>query len=133
MNITQRAKIAQIQNAKNCLLEEKEEILNNFLNTIGSKALSKSSNGRHRIFTPLKTISTFIKQVLSPDKSCKNAVSGLIVERLVEGKDSICTNTGSYVKARNRLSEGAIYELIKLSGTSSKTKQAENWKVYGRV
>ena len=132
MNITQRAKIAQIQNAKNWLLEEKQGTINNFLNTIDSKSLSKVGNARNRIFTPLTTICTFVKQVLSSDKSCKNAVSGVIAERLLEGKSSICTNTGSYVKARHRLSESSIYELVKSSGTSSMIKQAEAWKVYGR-
>ena len=88
----------QIQNAKNRLLEGKHGLLNNFLNAIDNNALSKPGNARNRIFTPLTTICTFIKQVLSSDKSCKNAVSGLIVERLAEGKVGICTNTGSYVK-----------------------------------
>jgi hypothetical protein len=132
VNITQSIKRAQIQNTKNWLLEEKQGTLQNFLNTIDSKALSKASNVRNRIFTPLTTIGTFIKQVLSSDKSCKNAVSGVIAERLVEGKHGICTNTGSYVKARHRLLESTIYELVKSSGTSSKIKQAESWKVYGR-
>ena len=132
MNITQRTKIAQIQNTKNWLLEEKQGTLNNFLNTIDSKSLSKASKNRNRIFTPLTTIYTFIKQVLSSDKSCKNAVSGVIAERLAEGKCTICTNTGSYVKARHRLSESSIYELVKSSGALSKIKQEESWKVYGR-
>ncbi|MDP3267910.1 MAG: IS4 family transposase, partial [Legionella sp.] len=66
------------------------------------------------------------------DKSCKNAVSGVIAERLVEGKSSICTNTGSYVKARHRLSERSIYELVKSSGVSLKINQVDSWKVYGR-
>ncbi|MDP3269751.1 MAG: hypothetical protein Q8M40_12010, partial [Legionella sp.] len=113
MNSTQRIKIAQIHSTKNWLLEEKLETLNNVLNTIDDKTLSQASNTRNRIFNPLTTICTFIKQVLSSDKSCKNAVSGVIAERLVEGKSSICTNTGSYVKARHRLSERSIYELVK--------------------
>ena len=132
MNITQRAKIAQIQNAKTWLLVGKQGTLTRFLDTIASKALSKASNTRDRIFTPITTICTFIKQVLSSDKSCKNAISGVIAERLIEGKDSICTNTGSYVKARHRLSESSIYELVKSSGTSSKIKRVESWQVYGR-
>jgi Transposase DDE domain len=132
VNITQRAKIAQIQNAKTVLLVEKQGSLNRFLDTIDSKALSKASNTRDRIFTPITTICTFIKQVLSSDKSCKNAISGVIAERLIEGKGSICTNTGSYVKARHRLSESSIYELVKSSGTSSKIKRVESWQVYGR-
>jgi hypothetical protein len=132
MNITQRTKIAQIQNTKHWLLEEKQERLNNFLKTIDSKVLSKKSKSRKRIFTPLTTICTFIKQVLSSDKSCKNALSSVIAERLLNGKSSICTSTGSYVKARHRLSESSIYELVKSSSTSSKIKQVESWQVYGR-
>jgi hypothetical protein len=132
VNNTQRLKTEQIETTKSWLLEEKQGALSNVLTTIDSKALSKTNKSRSRIFTPLTTICTFIKQVLSSDKSCKNAVSGVLAERLTAGKESICTNTGSYVKARHRLSESSIYELVRASSTSSKITQAESWKVYGR-
>ena len=33
---------------------------------------------RKRLYTPMITLWTFIRQVLDPDKSCKNAVSGVL-------------------------------------------------------
>ena len=103
-----------------------------FLETAQNKELLEESGVRNRIFTPLITICMFIKQVLSADRTCKNAVSAVIAERLVEEKSSVCTNTGSYVKARGRLSERCIYELVKSSGTSSEANLSSSWKVYGR-
>lgn len=132
MNITQRKKIEQIQNTKISLLQEENDFLKRFLDTAQNKELLKKSGVRNRIFTPLTTICMFIKQVLSADSTCKNAVSGVIAERLVEEKSSVCTNTGSYVKARGRLSEDCIYELVQSSGTSSESHLSSSWKMYGR-
>lgn len=74
----------------------------------------------------------FIKQVLSADKSCKNAVSGVIAERLLGGKTEISGNTGSYTKARQRLDESTIHELVKAVGGSLLKEVSAQWKPYGR-
>jgi hypothetical protein len=54
----------------------------------------------------------FIKQVLNPDKSCKNAVADLAAEQLITEGKIISTNTGSYSDARQRLPEQMISEWI---------------------
>ncbi len=69
--------------------------------------------------SPTKTLFTFIKQVLNPDKSCKKVVAGVVVEQLHSKKkkqNKISSNTGPYCKARKRLPEDTVKALVKESG-----------------
>lgn len=133
MHINQSGTILQIINKKQFLLEEKNDDL---LKVLTSEESQRIINGvgefRNRIYTPLKTIYMFIKQVLSSDKSCKNALSGLIAERLLDDKKPLSTNTGAYTKARNRLPEETVHSLVKSIGSSSIKKVSSCWKPYGR-
>ena len=94
--------------------------------------LGKCREFRDRIYPPLKTIFTFIRQVLNPDKSCKKAVAGIIAEQLATNKQAASSNTGPYCKARKRLPEAAVRELVKEVGKSSAKKACHRWKPYGR-
>lgn len=121
MDIKQSESILQIINKKQFLVEEKsDDIMNVLTSEEGQRIINGTGEFRNRIYTPLKTIYTFIKQVLSSDKSCNNAVSGVNSEHLVNSKESVGTNTGTYVKARNRLPEKTIHELAKSVGNSTK-------------
>ena len=108
MDIKQNNVLLQILNKKQFLLEKKgrDSLLARLKEE--ESLINEGIEFRARIFTPLQTIYTFIKQVLSPDKSCKNAVAGIIAERAFEDKAQISTSTGSYSKARERLLEGTI-------------------------
>jgi len=125
--------VLQIVNKKQYLLEEKsDDILKALTCDESQKIINTSGEFRSRIYTSLKTIYTFVKQVLSPDKSCKNAVSEVAVKRLLDGQEPVSTNTGSYTKARARLPEKVIYSLVKSVGLSSVEKALSCWKPYGR-
>ncbi|CAM4496302.1 MAG: hypothetical protein LEGION0403_FIIPPAGN_02903 [Legionella sp.] len=127
MNNNQNTTALQIINKKQYLVESKNDELYRLLSSEEQMRLINGSREfRKRVYTPLKTIYTFIKQVLSSDKSCKNAVSGVIAEGLLKDKNVICSSTGSYTKARNRLPEKTLYELFKLSGDFSLKKQRES-------
>ena len=133
MDVKQKLKLAQIKKHKKSLCDKNNISLNEI---IGSKKcqkiISECRNFRDRIYTPLKTLFIFVKQVLNPDKSCKNAVADLVAEQLIiEGK-VVSTNTGSYSNARQRLPEQAISELVKETGESSANKASIGWKVFGR-
>lgn len=79
------------------------------------------------------TLLIFVKQVLNPDKSCKKAIAGFIAEEISTGKDrEASTNTGPYCKARKRLPEGTVQELVKISANLAAKKALIGWKVYGR-
>lgn len=61
---------------------------------------------RQRLYTPLITLWIWLGQVLNKDKSCKNAVSG-VISHLVSAGISVdqipSADTGAYCKARKRL------------------------------
>ncbi|QHS30762.1 hypothetical protein GW537_16885 (plasmid) [Piscirickettsia salmonis] len=56
---------------------------------------------RSRFYTPFVTLILFIRQVLSPDKSCKNTVATFLASVSTEDNNNIpSSNTGPYCKAR---------------------------------
>ena len=88
---------------------------------------------RERIFTPLVTLFLFIRQVLNPDKSCKKTLSNFLAEQ--SSKDNtmlLSTNTGPYCKARQRLPEKTVHELVKCSSRMLTRQASSKWKAYGR-
>ena len=133
MDLNQKLKLAQIKKHKISLSNKNNISLNELL---GSKKfqqiISECRDFRDRIYTPLKTLFIFIKQVLNPDKSCKNAVAELVAEQLISDGKIVSTNTGSYSNARQRLPEQAIRELVKDTGKSPAKKALSSWKAFGR-
>lgn len=134
MNSTQKRTLAQIENHKNSLLNKGFELsLTQILNSEScQKLLNECREYRERIYTPVKTILMFIKQVLNPDKSCKEAVSCAVTEQISAGKSSSSINTGPYCKARKRLPEETIHALVKETGKKSLSGAQSGWKIYGR-
>ena len=93
--------------------------------------INESREFRDRIYSPLKTIFIFIKQVLDPDKSCKNAVAGVVSEQKIMGGRPISSNTGPYCKARERLPEKCVNALVKIVGISASKNAKNHWKWRG--
>jgi hypothetical protein len=71
---------------------------------------------RERLYTPLRTIWTFLYQVLSSDQSCRAAVARLLAFLCVGGKEAGSAKTGPYCKARERLPEKLLADLTRQSG-----------------
>jgi hypothetical protein len=74
---------------------------------------------RQRLYTPLITLWIWLRQVLDKDKSCKNAVSGVMSQLVSAGTpaDQIpSTDTGAYCKARKRLKESFLLRLVRWTG-----------------
>jgi len=71
---------------------------------------------RKRLYDPIITLWIFIRQVLDPDKSCKNAVSGVLSILCDNGEKLPSANTGAYCKARKRLSLSFIVRLLRKVG-----------------
>jgi len=86
--------------------------------------------GRNRLFPPHLTLWTFLLQVLSPDGSCRDALSRLRPWMIANGQKPCSPNTGSYCKARKRLPEGAVETLARQSGQQlcNQTPAAWLWK-----
>ena len=137
MNFKKKNKIKQVKNKRQELADGAPDIF--LLNLLNSekcqKILRECREYRDRIYSPTKTLFTFIKQVLNPDKSCKKAVSGVVVEQLHSKKkkqNKISSNTGPYCKARKRLPEDTVKALVKESGAFPLKSIPMRWKVYGR-
>jgi hypothetical protein len=58
---------------------------------------------RERQFPPTETLSMFLAQALSADRSCQRAVNDAAVKRLCAGLALCSTHTGGYCRARQRL------------------------------
>jgi hypothetical protein len=85
---------------------------------------------RHRIFTPLVTLWTFLSQVLSSDHSCREAVARLIAFRVARGQKPCGPETGSYCKARQRLPLKVLTDLVRgrARQLDETAKDAWTWK-----
>jgi hypothetical protein len=134
MNSTHSTALVQIKKQKQLLVNDQSGIsLNNCLNSEACRGVIGSYQGfRERIYTPVKTIFTFIRQVLGPDKSCRKVVASVATEEFVSNGGNVSTNTGPYCKARQRLPEKIVRELVTKVGQSSVKCAPLGWKVYGR-
>jgi hypothetical protein len=133
MDVKQKYKLAQIKKHKKSLSDKNNISLNEMIGSEKFQSIiSECRDFRDRIYTPLKTLFIFIKQVLNPDKSCKNAVAELAAEQLITEGKVISTNTGSYSNARQRLPEQSVSELVKEIGKIPAKKAPSSWKAFGR-
>jgi hypothetical protein len=134
MDSTHSLTVTQIKKQKQFLLEDCSELsLNNCLHSEACQGVIGRYEGfRERIYTPVRTMFTFIRQVLGPDKSCRKAVAGVVTEEFVSNGGDVSTNTGPYCKARQRLPEKMVRELVTKVGQSSAGCAPSGWKVYGR-
>lgn len=71
---------------------------------------------RERLFPPTETLSMFMAQVLSADRSCQRAVNGLAVKQLRAGLKPCSTHTGGYCRARQRLPVEMVSSLVRSTG-----------------
>ncbi|MCP4473011.1 MAG: IS4 family transposase, partial [Gammaproteobacteria bacterium] len=78
----------------------------------------KVGNYRDKVFNPLVTLKTFLRQVLGDNGSCKEAVANVLPERVRQGLTANSMNTGPYCKARQRLPSAMLEEAVKQSGIS---------------
>ena len=135
---TRKTKAAQIKKHKDALLRDDGDIsLNSILSAEAcQRIISECREFRYRIYSPIKTIFTFVKQVLNPDKSCRNAVVGVIAEQISseETSDGILPsiNTGPYCKARKRLPRETLHELVCETGSSAVLAAPKSWNWSGR-
>ena len=85
---------------------------------------------RERLFPPTETLSMFLNQALSADRSCQQAVDESAIKRLTQGLPQCSTHTGAYCRARQRLSLAMIRSLVHTTGqqTSARTPTAWHWR-----
>lgn len=87
---------------------------------------------RDRIFTPSVTLAAFLGQILAEDHSCQAAVDRLIARRVACGLPACSADTGGYCKARQRLPEALLPELVRDAADRIDGHAAEAWLFQGR-
>jgi hypothetical protein len=87
---------------------------------------------RERKFPPTVTLSMFLSQTMSADRSCQNVVNELAVQRVTHGLASHSTHTGSYCKARQRLPLSMVSELVRCTGRLTDQVLPAHWRWQGR-
>jgi len=134
-NSTQINTISQIKKTKAILRNDADDIsLNTILSSDACQTIfSECREFRDRIYTPIKTIFMFVKQVLHPDKSCRNAVAGTVAEQICSDEQAASTNTGPYCKARKRLPEKALHDLVVETGRLASSTASKVWSWHGRA
>ena len=134
MDFTQKRIKSQIELKKNVLLQENSEI--SLTKILGSEQcqniMASCREVRERIYSPWNTLLMFTKQVISPDKSCKNIVTETAAKYIAEGKNPPSNNTGPYTKARERLPEATVYAVVKAVGAMAVKGLSEQLKWRGR-
>jgi hypothetical protein len=82
---------------------------------------------RERKFPPTETLSMFLAQALSADRSCQKAVDAAAVKRLAAGLAPCSTHTGAYCRARRRLPMEMVQTLAGYVGQSVSADAPDTW------
>ncbi len=87
---------------------------------------------RERLFPPTETLSMFLAQALSQDRSCQKVVNDAAVKRLVGGLSPCSTLTGGYCRARQRLPVTLVSSLARQTGQLIDSQVPDQWRWQGR-
>jgi hypothetical protein len=88
---------------------------------------------RERLFPPTETLSMFLTQALSADRSCQKAVNDAAVSRVVSGLPRCSTRTGAYCRARARLPQTMVATLARHTGQVIAAHAPAPWHWRGRA
>jgi hypothetical protein len=87
---------------------------------------------RERLFPPTETLSMFLSQALSTDRSCQKAVNDAAVQRWSGGLPPCSTHTGGYCHARQRLPVEMVSTLTQHTGQLIAARTPATWHWQGR-
>ena len=87
---------------------------------------------RERTFPPTETLSLFLSQAISEDRSCRNVVNQSSIARLIGGLPKCSIATGGYCKARVRLPVDMVRNLARFTGRLIDQKVCNKWRWQGR-
>lgn len=87
---------------------------------------------RERLFAPTETLSIFLAQALSADRSCQKAVDEAAVRRVAAGLSACSTHTGAFCRARARLPVEMVRTLARYTGQWITAHAPQPWCWRGR-
>ena len=108
-----------------------------FFNLLTSPALLANVEAllpghRERLFPPTETLSMFLAQALSSDRSCQKVVNDAAVKRMTGGLPMCSTRTGAYCRARQRLDLKMVSTLVCQSAQLMDNAVPKQWHWRGR-
>jgi len=74
------------------------------------------------VYTSPVVMQTFLAQMLAADRSCQQAVAGVVAHRATQGRTSCSLDTGGYCKARQRIPEAAYTTLMQQSAAALESR-----------
>lgn len=88
---------------------------------------------RERLYPPTETLSMFLAQAMSADRSCQHAVNQAAVQRLAGGLATPSVRTGGYCRARQRLPLEMVRNLGCYLGEHIHLNNPKPWRWQGRA
>lgn len=99
---------------------------------IRQSALAAGYVEQSSVYTAVVTLLTFLGQLLRPDRSCQQAVNGLIAQQTAADQPVCSADTGGYVRARQRLPEAMFWELQRRTGREVEDQAPQDARWCGR-
>lgn len=87
---------------------------------------------RERLYPPTETLSMFLAQAMSADRSCQYGVNQAAIQRLAGGLSAGSTSTGGYCRARQRLPLAMVSSLTRYLGELINQQAPDQWRWQGR-
>lgn len=87
---------------------------------------------RERQFPPTETLSMFLAQAMSEDRSCQKVVNDVAIKRLFGGLSPCSTATGGYCQARQRLPLEMVSNLVRHTGELMSRHIPNQWLWHGK-
>ncbi len=87
---------------------------------------------RERLYPPTETLSMFLAQAMSADRSCQHIVNQAAFQRLTGGLAANSTHTGGYCRARQRLPLTMISHLTQHLSEQIDHQLPDAWRWQGR-
>ncbi len=87
---------------------------------------------RERLYPPTETLSMFLTQAMSADRSCQSVVNQTAVQRLIGGLNPGSTRTGGYCRARRRIPLELVDGLTQYIGDLVDQQIPDKWCWQGR-
>jgi Transposase DDE domain len=108
-----------------------------FFNVLTSPEMLELTEGhlpehRERLYPPTVTLAMFLRQALSADASCQQAVNTWAVSRAAEGLSPQSVRTGGYCRARARLPLSMVQALTRESARALSAHAPAAWRWRGR-
>ena len=83
---------------------------------------------RERLFPPTETLSMFLAQAMSSDRSCQNVVNESATQRLLSSLPQCSTDTGAYCRSRKRLPLAMVSALCRHTGRYICDQAGAHWR-----